>query len=607
MNPETVPLAQHGLGFWTEGEPAQVRPRVQAFLNRLGWPFPENTSVTQPLPSSQERAIVSGFLCPGFPNFLAHSNFAENPVVALSASGSRTCELQPGVISPDAWMRLGAHLTLGRDPFGRVPLYWMEQGGILWFSTRLRWLLAIRSEPAEIFVPGFYGYAGCSYVPTPWTPIAGIHAIPAATEMTWRITESGQWNRQSRRYWQWRQGANEISEEAEAIAQLQELLEASIQRQLSHLPPGKVGVFLSGGLDSSIVAALLVRAGVEVQAYTLDFGEVAESEVPYAQQVTEFLKIPLTTVAVAPRQVRGAIAPTAQALDLPFGDGVTVPFYLLNQRAAEDVGVIFNGENGDQLFAGWTNKPLIAAGIYHATQPQQATDLSQYYLRTFHRLYGYERQGLAPAIQPQIQACDPLEWLDDALSPEACQSFLHQMRRATLMLKGAQNIQPRATALAWAHGLQVRSPFCDIALSQWSFQLAGHLQLQGSCEKYILKRAVEGWLSPEIVWREKRGMGVPLTAWCFGGLWHDLGCWLNPATLQQEGLWHPQLPQRIVERQLGGIQGRRMGEILWLLVMWQMWRAEVMGDRPSGNTFDHPFWLPHRLWKFLRRELNRGG
>ena len=134
------------------------------------------------------------------------------------------------------------------------------------------------------------------------------------------------------------------------------------------------------------------------------------------------------------------------------------------------------------------------------------------------------------------------------------------------MLKGAQNIQPRATQLAFAHGLRVRSPFCDPELTQWTFSLSSSLYLRGTCEKYILKQAAAKWLPPEIVWREKRGMGVPLTFWCFHHLWSDLGQWLNPSDLRAEGLWQADLPAKILSGQLGGIQGRRMGEALWFTV-----------------------------------------
>jgi asparagine synthase (glutamine-hydrolysing) len=289
-------------------------------------------------------------------------------------------------------------------------------------------------------------------------------------------------------------------------------------------------------------------------------------------------------------------------LDLPFGDGVTVPLYLLNQAAAADTSVIFNGENGDQLFAGWTNKPLIAAGLYQTAVPTAANGFNQQYLQTFHRLWGYEAQVFTAMARSQIAPLNPADWLQGALG-QASEPLLHRLRRATLMLKGAQNIQPRATQIAHAHRLQVRSPFCDPDLTRWTFSLSSDLYLRGTCEKYILKQAVAPWLPPEIVWRQKRGMGVPLTYWCYHDLWSDLGRWLNPARLRREGLWQARLPAYIAAGQLGGIQGRRVGELLWLLVMWQQWRQAVLGEAPPSRTWDHPFWLPPELWQILRRQL----
>lgn len=190
--------------------------------------------------------------------------------------------------------------------------------------------------------------------------------------------------------------------------------------------------------------------------------------------------------------------------------------FLLGQRASQDTRVIFNGEGGDQLFAGWTNKPLIAAGVYQNENLSIQENFIQQYLRTFHRLWGYETQIYQPHIYDQIQNLHPEDWIAEALDPKYCTAVLHRLLRASLMLKGSQNIHPRATALGFAHGLFVRSPFCDLELAEWTFQLSGELCLQGVCEKYILKRAVENLLPSEIVWRQKRGMGVPLTSWCRG-------------------------------------------------------------------------------------------
>jgi asparagine synthase (glutamine-hydrolysing) len=515
----------------------------------------------------------------------------------LSAPIKPLTEIPLGIsaagLAPDGWVRLkGANLVLGREPFGRTQLYWLELNSTIWFASHLQLLLPLISQP-EIDVAGFYGYSCFSYVPTPLTPVRGIQSVPAGVELCWSLG-TVQPVIISRNLWQ--QAPEQIADEKVAIKQLQDLLQSAVESQIQDLPDESVGVFLSGGLDSSIAAALLVQNGMKVRAYTLDFGEAGVSEQPYAEQVANHLQIPLVKVPVNPKLVRKALNSTAKALDLPYGDGVTVPLYLLNQAASQDVSVVFNGEGGDQLFAGWTNKPLIAASIYGGN-----SDFIQPYLQTFHRLYDYTHQSFRSEIIDRIQSLDPTDWITDALDPTFAPELLHRLRRASLMLKGAQNIHPRATNLASWHGLKVRSIFCDIPLAEWTFSVSGTLHLQGACEKYILKRAVEHLLPAEIVWRTKRGMGVPLTAWLYQELWADLGRWLNPQVLQQAGFWQSDLAARLVSGKFGGsIQGRRIGEILWLIIMWEQWRLQGLGAQPTGLSWNHPFWLPQPLWRFIQ-------
>jgi asparagine synthase (glutamine-hydrolysing) len=500
----------------------------------------------------------------------------------------------------DAWVVIQAdRLVLGRDAFGRVPLYWRQIDQIIWFASRLQWLLPLDGGRRSVDLAAIYGYSCFSYVPNPLTPVAGIFSLTAGTTQTWQANASiGPPESQPLR--QWCESDDLIDAETVAIAQLQTQLKRTIDRQIQDLDAAPVGILLSGGLDSAVVAALLVQAGISVRAYSLDFGDVDDCELPYAEQVAQHLNIPLVKVDASPRRVRSALIPTVQALDLPFGDGVTVPLYLLCQAASQDVSVIFNGEGGDQLFAGWANKPLIAAGVYQSQHPHPPDDFGRQYLRTFHRLWGYEAQVYQPDIYAKIQQLSPTDWLHDALDPAFSTSLLPRLRRASLMLKGAQNIQPRATALGFAHGLRVRSPFCDPTLTDWTFRLSGSLMLQGACEKYILKRAVADWLPADIVWRQKRGMGVPLTARCFNHWWHSLGDWLNPDRLRQEQIWQPDLAARIVAGELG-VQGRRIGETLWLLIMWEMWRSHVLGETTAKSTWDHPFWVPRQIWSYHRR------
>jgi asparagine synthase (glutamine-hydrolysing) len=518
----------------------------------------------------------------------------KNTIAAISASGFS---------EPDVWVKVeDDRLILGREVFGRVPLFWTCQNNNIWFASRLEFILEMMDKP-EVCLSGLYGYSCFSYVPTPLTPVDGMFAVSAGTEVIFNIDDVG--NYQVKNNYQWCESKEQITDENTAVSQLQSLLKNAVEKQVADLKDEPVGVFLSGGLDSSIVAALLVQLGVKVRAYSLDFGEFGISEYPYAEQVAECLNIPIIKVDASPKNIKNAIIPTVKALDLPFGDGVTVPLYLLNQVASQKTRVIFNGEGGDQLFAGWTNKPLIAAGIYQAEHPNKNEDFISQYLRTFHRLYGFESRVYQPDIYAQIRGLNAQEWLLDALDTRFCPGLLHRLRRASLMLKGAQNIHPRATALSFVHGLNVRSPFCDLNLAEWTFQLSGELCLQGACEKYILKRAVENLLPSEIVWRQKRGMGVPLTSWCVNNFWHDLGNWLNPGILKAENIFYPVIATKIVTGELGGnIQGRRIGEILWLLIMWELWYFHVFGVQIGSKSWNHPFLLPHWLWKNYKKLQN---
>ncbi|MBW4614433.1 MAG: asparagine synthase [Desmonostoc vinosum HA7617-LM4] len=573
-------IPQQFLGYWGYGS----RYKLEALLNSV------NTQVNQSSPQESHLNLIWNVVYIG----LDKNDFpSQNRIAAISASGLST--------TPDAWVSVQENncLILGREPFGRVPLYWTQQGQVIWFASQLQLLLPILEQP-EVSIGGLYGYSCFSYVPTPLTPVDGVLAVAAGTQVIWQSDRSSGIlsTPQSINIHSWQEAPEQITDAATAVTQLQTLLQNTIQRQIADLKDEPVGVLLSGGLDSSVVAALLVQAGVKVHAYTLDFGSAGIPESTYAQQVAEFLKIPLVKVAATPNLIENALIPTVQALDLPFGDGVCVPLYLLAERASQETQVIFNGEGGDQLFAGWTNKPLIAAGVYQAGEE----NFMQQYLRTFHRLWGYEAQVYQPQVYAQVQNLQPQDWLLAALEPTRCKSLLHRLRRANLMLKGAQNIHPRATALGFAHGLWVRSPFCDLSLAEWTFGLSGELCLQGACEKYILKRAVENWLPEEIVWRQKRGMGVPLTSWCLNDFWYQLGSWLNPGIIYAENRFLPDIAAKIVAGELGAaIQGRRIGEILWLLIMWELWRSHVLGEKLGKQSWNHPFWLPSWIWRSYKR------
>ena len=521
----------------------------------------------------------------------------------LAASGART--------DADVWFEAsGRGLNLGRDVFGRATIFWTRTDDAVWFASRLGLLLSVVGG-ARISVAGFYAYGCYSYVPAPLTPVENVYAVPAGSEVVWSGA-APEAPPQTRTLYEWREAAAQTVDEKEAAGSLRSLLEESVAEQLGRSTGEPVGVFLSGGLDSAVTAAMLVRAGSRVRAYTLDFGREYPSEVPYAEVVAGALGIPLTKIPVNADAVRGALAPTAARLDGLYGDGVTVPLALLCEHACREVSVVFNGEGGDQLFAGWTNKPLIAASLYgHAADPafSRAAPAAEEtfaasYMRTFHRLHGHEAGVYTEAVRREVAELDAHAPLACALDPAYTRGLLHRLRRANLMLKGADNIQPRATSLGLSYGLDVRTAFCSQRLAEWTFGVGGELWLRGGCEKYLLKRAVEDLLPSEIVWREKRGMGVPLTPWLTGRLRRWTKKRLSPRTLAREGLWQADAARRILDGELSGqVQGRRIGETLWLMLMWRAWCECVLrvGAAPARDRAVTPRWLSLPLFRALKR------
>ncbi|HEX7240803.1 MAG TPA: asparagine synthase C-terminal domain-containing protein [Longimicrobiaceae bacterium] len=440
------------------------------------------------------------------------------------------------------------------DPFGVHPAYELRLDGRTHAAADPRELRRLPGAPRGLDPATLHGYLCFSHPPSPRTLFDGVGRVEAPAP--------------------WREAPAGAVDEAEAARRLLELLRASTARMLGM--ERDVGVYLSGGLDSSLVAALLAEAGARVHLFTLDFGPPWDVEVEHAARVAAHLGRPLHRVPARPRQVRAALEPTARALHQPFGDPVTVPLFLLGAAARGHVGTVFNGEGGDQLFGGWATKPMIAAEAYGgAGYSREAA-----YLATYHRFHGQEDRLLTPGARALLGGADAGAWLRPALEADGFPSLLHRLRAANLRLKGAQNIAPRMTQLAAAHGLEARAPFMDPALADWTFTLPPGLFLRGAEEKHLLKVAAEALLPPEVVWRPKRGMGVPATEWCRGSLAGLLGPVrrevarrLAARRLRREGWFDPAFVAalRRGEDHPGETRRRRAGEKLWTLLMLHVW------------------------------------
>lgn len=470
---------------------------------------------------------------------------------------------------PEAFSRVIAHpdasprprLELTTDRFGVYSAYYAKVGDVWWCASDLRLLHRVPGVSRVIAPDVAHAYLCFSHVPRPAAITPGVQSVQAGD--TVRIAAAPS----IASTYVWRECPRFCGDEDAARLELRARLEEAVARRLGR--HRDVGVLVSGGLDSSVVAAVLQRLGANVRLYTLDFGKRVLGELEDARMVAAALKAPLIVVQVKNTSVRNHLDALIEVLDQPFGDAVTLPLYLLKQQAAQDVAVLFNGEGGDQLFGGWANKPLIASSMY---QPDPGVRERQY-LDTFHRFFGLERELYSDTLYARTRGVALGTWLRPALEVEGFHTLLHRLRAANLRIKGAQNIAPRMSQLARAFGLTLHSPFFDAALADWSFSLPPQWLLSGTCEKYLLKRAVEDLLPEAIIWKEKRGMGAPVTDWVTGPAKRLIRRTLNAKRVRAEGWFKPDAVKKLRQGEVpaADYRRRRTGERLWCLFVLLRW------------------------------------
>lgn len=485
-----------------------------------------------------------------------------------------------GAFAAAAWDPEHRTLRLIRDPFGVRSLYYVQQGATLYFASELKQLQTIPGLDWTLDHAALHKYLTFSFVPGEAVPIHGVRRLLPGHLLTakdgslhvapyFTLTEALPVA-----------AADDSERQAEAVRRLRRLGREAVARRLSG--ESEVGLYLSGGLDSSAVGHWLHESGVRVRALSLDFGEHSV-EREQAAEVAKSLGLDFTLIRVGAIEVLQVFDDLVYRLDLPFGDAVTGPQYLLGQAAHKaGLKVIFNGEGGDQLFGGWTTKPMIAAALFSGIVREASPE--ELYLGSYHRFYGLEHALYTPEFQAQLG--DPGQrraLLSPYLGSPQVGSFLNRVRLADIALKGSQNILPRAERMSSAWGLDIRTPLFDRRLAEFSFAIPPHLKLHGACEKYVLKLAMQGRLPEDIVWRPKSGMSVPITDWVRGPLRPVIDDLLSPDSLRRRGLFRMDYVSRLRQGQdePAETRRRRIGEKLWALAMLEAWLRRFYDRRAA--------------------------
>jgi asparagine synthase (glutamine-hydrolysing) len=446
--------------------------------------------------------------------------------------GDPVVERLDGMFAFALWDAHHRRLVLARDHFGKKPLYYWSDARRFVFASEIKGLLAA-GVPAALAAENLPEYLALGYVPTPRTLFAGIYKVPPASLMV----VDAQGVHAPRPYWDLRFPAEPKAVKPDEVAErLGQLLDEAVGKRLVADVP--LGVLLSGGLDSSVVAALAARqVGSGLRTFTMGFeGEIFYDERPHARVVAQHLKTRHHDSVVRP-QAAQLLETLLHHHDEPFGDSSALPTYLLARETRQQVTVALNGDGGDETFAGYERfhaavmaerlpGPLRAAvGLAGHLFPPAGPGRALRRFRRFalkaalpleRRLFAWSTFFDVPEVQRLIPAwvgADQLARSYHEAMAHATGSPLSRVLYTTARTYLLDDLLPKMDRMTMAHGLEARSPLLDRALVEYVASLPDGMKRRGMNGKLLLKDAARKLLPEHTLRRKKQGFGVPLDAW----------------------------------------------------------------------------------------------
>ena len=505
-----------------------------------------------------------------------------------------------GMFAFALWDGLHRRLFAARDRIGKKPFYYTWRDGRLLFASELKALLEHPAVEREINPRSLAKYLAYDCVPAPWTIFKGIEKLLPGHYLV--ADESGV---RTAPYWSPAQppapGAVDVSEE-EAAEKLRHLLEGAVNRRLVSDVP--LGVFLSGGIDSSTIVALLAKShhGRAIRTFSVGFEDPSFDESSHARQVARLFGTDHHEMVLKPETMLEVLPRVMGMLDEPFADASVIPTYLLSGFARQFVTVALGGDGGDELFFGYPTFQAeraarlvewLPAGIFRALRRGVADRLpvsmdnfsADFKVKRFlmgmehpstirHPMWlsSFDFHGLR-ALLPTFdrEAADSLfqEWEELPSGwnrPERWDAIGYGYLRCYLQ----DCVLSKVDRASMAHGLEVRAPFLDTEVVEMVYGLPWTLKLSGWTTKHLLKRSMTGLLPAEIVHRPKKGLGIPVAKWIRGPLRSLATDLLPPDRIRRAGIFRSAEVQRLLDEHLRGRVDNR--KPLWTLLAFELWR-----------------------------------
>jgi asparagine synthase (glutamine-hydrolysing) len=496
-----------------------------------------------------------------------------------------------GMFAVAIWDAPHRRLVLARDRFGIKPLYYRDVDGELAFASELRAL-----PRGEIDLDALEAFLAFNSIPAPLTIFREVRKLPAGHVLVW---DDGRVRVE--RFARPAPLPERDDEEAELVEELRSRLRDSVRAHLVSDVP--VGVLLSGGVDSALLAALAAEETAEpLRTFSIGFEERSFDELADARRVAERYGTRHRELVLRPDAAL-LLPALAEAFDEPFADSSALPTYLVSELAAGDVKVALSGEGGDELFGGYYTyaADLLAervGGLARLTRPvverlPTSTAKASFdyrakrFVRSAHlppleRHHGW-KEIFSPDLRAELtgrrSAFDPVDLLRARYEETRGADELARLQDVDLGVYLVDDLLVKTDRASMAHSLEARVPYLDPVVTNLALALPTRHQVRGLSKKVLLRKAAKPLLPREIVHGKKRGFSIPAAAWLRGELEPFARETLSEGTLRRQGLFQPAVVQRELDDHVAGREDR--SRQLWGLLAFTLWHERHVERKPG--------------------------
>lgn len=521
-------------------------------------------------------------------SFRTHGD-TETLLYAYCAWGTDLLNHLQGMFAFAIWDKPKQRLFLARDHMGVKPLFYSWDGQTFVFASELKSLIEHPSVSRDVDLDAIGTFLECQFIPAPQTIYSQVRRLKASHAMVLEGKQLKVWQ-----YWSPDFSHKLALNEVEAEAALHDEIRRSVERMMISDVP--IGSFLSGGLDSSLVSALMADiSGKPIETFSVGFqGNVQGSEHVYSQKVSEHIGSNHHALMLGVDDVINGIDALTEYFDEPFADQAALPTMLLSQYSRQHVTVVLTGEGADEVFCGYSNyaarirEERISRWLGHPLSPLR------YLVRTLpgvllkdrltkaigeplSRRYATIPNVFDRALQPSLLSPAMLraQTTDIADAGEAafneCNSthYLEKLLHIDSRVWLPEDLLMKVDHASMAYSIEARVPFLDHKVVEFSAQLDPSFKLHGEERKYLLKKVAERYLPKDIIYRGKQGFVMPLSEWLAGALKPQVDAAIHESTLGQRGLFKPGVLDKLKAQHASG-RKNHAGRF-WALYALERW------------------------------------